>query len=308
MRHFTSLLPLTPQDVAEIFSISATIKADLKQGKRPPLLQGRVLTQLFEKPSLRTRTSFEAAIVQLGGGCIFLSCKKAGLNGRESPADVARVLSSYSDAIVMRTFSQGLIEEFAQHAACPIINGLSDESHPCQAMTDLFTMKEVFGDLQGRRVVFVGDGNNVAASLAILTAMLGISLTLSSPDEYDLDDDFVASLRAKYPKADITIERDPHVAVSSADIVYTDVWASMGQEAEEAERKRVFSPYQVNAKLMGSAPATARFMHCLPAKRGKEVTDDVMEGPQNVAFLQAENRMHLAKGLLVWLLDALPAK
>jgi ornithine carbamoyltransferase len=301
-RHLTTLFDITPADTEQILSISANLKERMKGGDRPALLQGRVLTLIFEKPSLRTRNSFEAAAIQLGGGSVFLTTQDAGLNGRESLPDIARVLSSYSDVLVMRTFSQSLIEEFARLSQCPVVNGLSDDLHPCQALTDLFTIRETFGRLQGLRLVYVGDGNNVATSLAMACAYSGMPVTFCSPNGYQLSEAFLAKVRSRVPQADITLVADPAVAVKNADIVYTDVWASMGQESQAEERRKVFSPFQVNAKLMAKAPKSARFMHDLPAKRGLEVTDDVMDGPQSIVFQQAENRMHLAKGLLVWLL------
>ena len=302
MKHLKSLLDLSCEDIEEILATACELKRKWAGGERPDLLAGRILTQVFDKPSLRTRISFEAAMLQLGGGSIFLSSKDAGLNGRESLPDVARVLSNYSDAIVLRTFSQSRIDDFARYSSCPVINGLSDDLHPCQALTDLFTMQEVLGDLAGRRLVFVGDGNNVAASLAVAAARKGLVMTVCAPAGFELSPDFLSELRKHIPTADITQTDDPRQAVREADVVYTDVWASMGQESEAAARKKVFAPYQVNAQLMSAAPDTCRFMHCLPAHRGSEVTDEVVDGPQSIVFLQAENRMHLAKGLLVWLL------
>jgi ornithine carbamoyltransferase len=300
----TTLLEITPADVDRILAVSADLKTRLEVGDRPPLLQGRVLTLVFEKPSLRTRNSFEAAAIQLGGGSVFLTTQDAGLNGRESLSDVARVLSSYSDVIVMRTFSQKLIEEFAGAAKCPVVNGLSDDLHPCQALTDLFTIRETFGRLAGLRLAYIGDGNNVATSLAMAAAYAEMPVTFCSPAGYQLPESLLENLRTSFPNADLKLTSDPVAAVKNADIVYTDVWASMGQEAQAEERRKVFAPYQVNAQLMSKAPKSARFMHDLPAKRGLEVTDDVMDGPQSIVFQQAENRMHLAKGLLVWLLGA----
>jgi ornithine carbamoyltransferase len=301
-RQLTTLYDVTPDDVEQILAISADLKDRMQRGDRPSLLQGRVLTLVFEKPSLRTRNSFEAAAIQLGGGSVFLTTQDAGLHGRESLADIARVLSSYSDVVVMRTFSQSLIEEFARLSQCPVVNGLSDDLHPCQALTDLFTIRETFGRLAGLHLVYVGDGNNVAASLAMAAAYTGMSITFCSPEGYRLSDEFLATVRSHVPAAELKLVSDPAAAVKHADIVYTDVWASMGQEAQAEERRKVFTPFQVNAKLMAKAPKSARFMHDLPAKRGLEVTDDVMDGPQSIVFQQAENRMHLAKGLLVWLL------
>jgi ornithine carbamoyltransferase len=302
LKHLTSVFDLTPDDVQAVLGISADLKARHARGDRPPLLQGRVLTLVFEKPSLRTRNSFEAAAIQLGGGSVFLSTQDAGLNGRESLADVARVLSAYADAIVMRTFQQSLIEDFARLASCPVVNGLSDELHPCQALTDLFTIQEAFGHLAGVRIVYVGDGNNVAKSLAMVAAYAKMPITVCSPRGYELPSSFLRELRRRFPDVDLELIDDPFRAVKNADIVYTDVWASMGQEAQAEAREKVFASYQVNKTLMGAAPKSARFMHDLPAKRGLEVTDEVMDGPQSIVFRQAENRMHLAKGLLVWLL------
>jgi ornithine carbamoyltransferase len=302
LKHVTSVFDLTPADVEAILAISADLKERLTRGDRPPLLQGRVLTLVFEKPSLRTRNSFEAAAIQLGGGSVFLTTQDAGLNGRESLPDVARVLSAYSDAIVMRTFRQSLIEDFARLSSCPVVNGLSDELHPCQALTDLFTIQEAFGRLAGLRIVYVGDGNNVAASLAMAAAYARMPITFCSPSGYELSASFLRDLRRRFPNAELELIDDPFRAVKNAEVVYTDVWASMGQESQAEAREKVFAPFQVNAALMAAAPKTARFMHDLPAKRGLEVTDDVMDGPQSIVFRQAENRMHVAKGLLVWLL------
>lgn len=303
MKHLKCLYDLSRCDVEDILSIAADLKKKWAAGERPPLLAGRVLTQVFDKPSLRTRVSFEAAMTHLGGDGLFLSSQDAGLRGRESLPDVARVLSSYCDVIVLRTFSQALIDEFAQHSRCPVINGLSDDRHPCQALTDLLTVQEVFGVLADCRLVFVGDGNNMAASLAIATALMGMPITVCTPRGYQLDQQFVHDLLKRIPTADVTQTTDPQAAVADAAIIYSDVWASMGQESEAAKRKKVFAPYQINAALFASAPKECRFMHCLPAHRGDEVTDEIVDGSQSIVFEQAENRMHLAKGLLVWLLN-----
>ncbi len=302
MKHFDTLNRLNSQDFRDILRVSADLKYRFDQGDRPRLLGGRVMTLVFEKPSLRTRVSFEAAVAHLEGSSLFLTCAEAGLNGRESAADVARVLGAYSDWIVMRTYSHRLVDEFVRHAGCPVINGLSDQGHPCQALSDLLTMQEVFGVLPGKTVVFVGDGNNVARSLATATALMGMKFVMAAPLGYELSAEFLAQLKQKVPSADVTVTADPRAAVARADVVYTDVWASMGQESEQEKRKQIFAPFQVNAALMAGAPNSARFMHCLPARRNMEVTDDVLDGPQSVAILQAENRMHGAKGILLWLL------
>jgi ornithine carbamoyltransferase len=307
MKHLDSLFRLSADDVREIFRISSVLKQKLQQGSRPALLAGRVMTLLFEKPSLRTRISFEAAMAHLGGSSLFMTCAEAGLNGRESLPDVARVLGGYSDCIVTRTFSHRLVDDLVRHAETPVINGLSDLGHPCQALTDLFTMQEELGTLVGKRLVYVGDGNNVARSLTLAAALLSIPIVLSSPPGYELTTEYVDQVKKKVPGADISLTYDPQSAVAKADVVYTDVWASMGQEAEQEKRKQIFAPYQINGKLMAGAPKSARFMHCLPAKRGLEVTDDVIDGINRIVFQQAENRMHVAKGILVWLLGISPA-
>lgn len=301
-RHLTSLYDLSSDDLQAILTTAADLKAKYHAGDRPQLLPGRILAQMFEKPSLRTRNSFEAAIANLGGSGIFLTTAEAGLNGRESIHDVATVLSSYSDVITMRTFSHKLIEEFASFSSCPVINALSDDRHPCQAMTDLLTIQETRGELAGTHLVFVGDGNNVSMSLAIAAAMTGMKFTLAVPAGFEFCSEFLADLRKRFPEADVNQLSDPAEAVSTADYVYTDVWASMGQEEEAERRKKAFLNFQVDAKLMQQAPATAKFMHDLPAKRGQEVTDEVMDGDQSIVFQQAENRMHLARGLFAWLL------
>ncbi len=303
MRHLVNLLDLSKDDVLDIFERTAALKAEVTSSTRRPLLSQRVLVQLYEKPSLRTRVSFASAINQLGGSNQFMSAADAGLQGREALADVARVLSSYADLIVLRTFSHQLIEDFASHARCPVINGLSDESHPCQALSDLFTMQEICGTLQGRTLAYLGDGNNVATSLAEICALLGVRFAIGAPAGFQLPESFLTELRTRFPSATLFQTDDPHEAVRDADVVYTDVWASMGQEAEKPQREKAFAAYQVNAALLQSGGQNARFMHCLPARRGLEVTDEVMESPASCVFTQAENRMHLAKGLFTWLLD-----
>ena len=301
-KHLTSLNDISPADLKGILDRAAELKQKHSAGECPPLLTGRVLAQLFEKPSLRTRNSFEAAMIQLGGGGIFLTMDEAGLNGREALSDVATVLSSYSDVVTMRTYSQRLIEEFASYSSCPVINALSDERHPCQALTDLLTIRETIGSLSGMHLVFVGDGNNVAQSLAISAGMTGLKMTLAAPQGFEMPRQFMEDLHRRFPDADVQQTHDAVSAVRNADIVYTDVWASMGQEEEVEHRRKAFATYQVNAQLMEAAPSSARFMHDLPAKRGLEVTDDVIDGSRSIVFEQAKNRMHLARGLFAWLL------
>lgn len=303
MRHLTTLFDLTPDEARAILARATELKALTVRGERPSVLENRVLTQIYDKPSLRTRLSFDVAMVHLGGESAFFTAKDAGLYGRESLADVARVVSGVSDAVVLRTFSHTTIEEFSEWCEVPVINGLSDDYHPCQALTDFLTVQEVFGELSSQKLVFVGDGNNVAASLAILSSMLGMPMTLACPPGYELDEAILARIRERYPETQFAQTSDAAAAVRDADIIYTDVWASMGQESEAQERIAAFTGFQVNAELLAAAPATCRFMHDLPARRGLEVTDEVMDGDRSVVFQQAENRMHLAKGLLAWLIE-----
>jgi ornithine carbamoyltransferase len=262
-----------------------------------------VLALLFEKQSLRTRVSFEAGIVHLGGGSLMLG-DDAGFGKRESIADFARVLSEMVDVVVIRSKKHSTVEEFAEHASCAVINGLTDLAHPCQVLADLFTLQEHYGVLKGLRLAWVGDGNNVARSLVEGCGHLGVRLTVCTPPGYELDAEFVRDAKRTLPQFDLTTTHDPRAAVREAAAVYTDVWASMGQEAEREQRRRDFAAYQVNAKLMSDAPTDALFLHCLPAHRGEEVTDDVIDGPNSVVVAQATNRMHVQKGILVWLLAA----
>jgi ornithine carbamoyltransferase len=303
MRHFLDLLDWTPDEIARLLQEAARMKAAHQQhGPRAPVLLGRVLGMIFEKPSLRTRVSFEAAMAQLGGATVFLNGKEAGLGSRESVPDFARTISQYVDAVVLRTFEHSTIETFAAHSACPVINGLSDYYHPCQALGDLLTMQEVFGDLSGRIVVFVGDGNNVARSLAVACGKLGVRFILAAPDGYGFDEPFLQTYRRHVPAGEMLQNGDPRHAVDRADIIYTDVWTSMGQEAEHEQRLSRFAGYQVNEQLLSLAPPHARIMHCLPAHRGEEVTAAVLDGQRSIIFQQAGNRMHAQKALLQCLL------
>jgi ornithine carbamoyltransferase len=278
------------------------MKADLMKGHRPALLAGRVLGLVFEKPSLRTRASFESAMQHLGGSSIFLGAADGLIGVRESVADFARSLTHYADAIVLRTFRHRTVEEFAQYSSVPVINGLSDQAHPCQALGDLLTIQEAFGGLEGRTLVFVGDGNNVARSLAEACGLVGMRFILAAPEGYWLPSCFVEECRCQAPGGELIQTADPVEAVAGADVIYTDVWTSMGQEGEREERRKRFAGFQVNTTLLRQAPAQARVMHCLPAVRGEEITDEVMDGPQSIVFPQAGNRMHAQKGLLRWLL------
>ncbi|WP_417388950.1 ornithine carbamoyltransferase [Gimesia sp.] len=303
MRHLVTLHDLDSSEILEIFALVQELKEKRARGERPQLLQGRTMTQVFEKPSLRTRLSFESAMWELGGGASFFSCKEAGLDGRESVEDVARVIGRYSDVITLRTFSHELIELFAANSQASVINALSDLSHPCQALTDLFTIQEIAGDLSQQKLVYVGDGNNVAYSLANCCAKLNVPFVISSPPGFELCSKLVNTLKKNFPQVQLELEADPHKAVADATVIYTDVWASMGQEAETEKRKQIFADYQINDSLLSAAAENCRFMHCLPAKRGLEVTDGVLDSSHSIVFEQAENRKHLAKGLLVWLMQ-----
>jgi ornithine carbamoyltransferase len=302
-RDFISLFDVEPNELEEIFRLATALKKRLASGDRTPLLSGRVIALLFEKPSLRTRVSFEVAMAHLGGSSLFLG-RDVGWGERESTADFGQVLGCYVDAVVCRTRSHDRITELAAFCDCPVINGLSDKSHPCQAVADLFTMQEVFGRLQGLKLAFIGDANNVARSLAIACAGLGVDFVLAAPSNYQFDSHFLMELAKKAPRAKCSTTDDPVQAVRDADVVYTDVWTSMGQESEEQLRTAAFADYQVNAALMKRAPRGARFMHCLPAKRGVEVTDEIIDGSQSIVVQQAANRLHAQKGLLACLLNA----
>jgi ornithine carbamoyltransferase len=302
MRHFLSLTDLSTEELQSLLTDAVRLKAELARGKRPPLLAGRVLGLVFEKPSLRTRVSFEAAMKQLGGGSIFLSATDGPIGQRESVADYARTLSGYVDAVVLRVFRHATIEEFAAHSRVPVINGLSDASHPCQALGDLLTMQEFFGSLRGRTLAFIGDGNNVARSLAICCGMFGVRFVLAAPDGYRFDEPFLRDFKKRVRGGEIVMNGKPEHAVRDADVVYTDVWTSMGQEAESKVRKKKFAGYQVNAALLAKAPAHAKVMHCLPAHRGEEVSEEILDTDRSIVFEQAANRMHVQKAVLKWLL------
>jgi ornithine carbamoyltransferase len=304
MRHLLELFDLTTDEIRRIFTISLELKESLQRGQRDPLLRGYTLALLFEKPSLRTRVSFEVAMAHLGGQALFLG-QDVGWGKRESTADFAQVLCQYVDAIVCRTTTHARLEELAGFCTVPVINGLTDSSHPCQALADLFTLDEIHGPLDGKRLAYIGDANNVAKSLAICCGKLGVEFAIASPKGYQFDRSFLDRLAREVPEVKLFQTLDPREAVRGAVGVYTDVWTSMGQEAESAARKAAFADYQVNPALMELAPEGAIFLHCLPAHRGEEVTDEVMDGHYSAVLVQAANRMHLQKGLLAWLLNAI---
>jgi ornithine carbamoyltransferase len=310
LSHFLTIADLTPDEFGRLIQTAAQLKNAWRRGKGKPLLQGKTLGMIFQKPSLRTRVSFDMAMLQLGGHALYLSPQEVGLGQRESVGDVARVLSRYVDAIMARVFAHAHAQELARNSRVPVINGLSDREHPCQALADLFTVYEKRGKLNGLKLAYVGDGNNVARSLMLGCALSGMNFTIAAPPGYQLNDDSIAraSVLAEQTGGKISLVEDPIAAVQGADVIYTDVWASMGQEEEAALRARIFPPYQVNAALVARASPDVMVMHCLPAHRGQEITDEVIDGPHSVVFPQAENRMHAQKAILVELLKPGPVK
>ena len=305
MKHFLSLAELTPDQLTGLLDLAVHLKTQWKAGGSRPLLKHKTLGMLFTKPSLRTRVSFEMAMLHLGGQALALSPQEVELGQRESSADVARVLSRYVDAIMSRGFSHRDIMELAQYSQVPVINGLSDYSHPCQGLADLLTLREKFGALNGLKLAYIGDGNHAANSLIFGAVLSGLHFASASPPGYEISGDVVSKARtlATHTGATLYFSHDPAEAVREADAVYTDVWTSIGQENEAQKRLEVFAPrYQVNATLVSKAKRHAIVMHCLPAHRGQEITNDVADGPHSVLWDQAENRMHAQKAVLVELL------
>jgi ornithine carbamoyltransferase len=298
-RDFLTLDGLTRAELDEILHLSARLKRDLKAGQRPPLLAGKTLAMIFEKPSLRTRVTFEVGMTQLGGYAVYLTPSDIRVGERESVADIARNLERWVDFIMARTFSHATVTGLATYAKVPVVNGLSDMRHPCQVLSDCFTLIERRGRLEGMRVAWIGDGNNVANSWIAVAPRFGFSLALACPSGYEPDQATVDKARAE--GAAVVITSDPKEALQGADVIYTDAWTSMGQEAEAEARRATFRDYQVNAAALKHAKADAVVMHCLPAHRGEEITSDVIDGPQSIVFDQAENRLHVQKGVLVWL-------
>ena len=302
MRHLLTLADLTAAEIERIFSIAEDLQKKSEQGLREPLLAGRVMALLFEKPSLRTRVSFEAGMAHLGGSSIFLS-DDAGFGHRESVPDFARVLGQYADVIVIRAYRHQTALDLATHSGCAVINGLTDFGHPCQALADLYTVRQLAGKFAGNTLAWIGDANNVARSVAVGCGKLGLRLVMATPKKYQFSLESLAWIKQQAPKLDLSITTDPVEAVRDAVAVYTDVWASMGQEEEAAERRKIFMPFQVNQKLFSKAAKHAVFMHCLPAHRGDEVTAAVIDSPRSVVFDQAENRLHIQKAIMVLLLE-----
>lgn len=305
MKDFLSVGDFSPQELQEMLDLALELKTELKEnGANRPLLKDKKLGMIFQKPSLRTRVSFERGMEQLGGSAMYIGPAEIGLGKRESIADVARVMSGYVDAIMARVFDHEHILELAKWSSIPVINGLSDYNHPCQAMADILTVLEEFGKTQGINVTYVGDGNNVAVSLMQVCAKLGSNFTIANPKGYDMPASSIDEARqfAAESGSTITLLEDPHEAVKNADVIYTDTWTSMGQEEETAKREKVFPPYQVNEQLVNKAREHVIVLHCLPAHRNHEITDAVADGPHSRLFPQAHNRMHAQKAILLKLL------
>ena len=300
MKDFIAISDYTSQEIQSMLDLAVALKQEYQAGGNPPLLRGKVLAMIFQKPSLRTRVSFDMAMRHLGGDALYLSPAEIGLGKRESIADIARVLSGYVEAIMGRVFEHEHVVELAKWSTIPVINGLSDYNHPCQGMADALTIQEKFGSLKGLNVSYVGDGNNVAVSLMHICALLGANFTIASPAGYDIKPQAVevGDCLAKQSGSKITQLRDPHQAVRQANVIYTDTWTSMGQEEETQKREQVFPPYQVNKSLVNEADKDVIVMHCLPAHRGQEITDEVADGSHSALFPQAHNRMHAQKAIL----------
>lgn len=303
-KDLVSIADLSLGDFWKILNTATRLKAELKAGNAPPLLAGKVLGMIFQKPSLRTRVSFEVGMRQLGGHAMYLAPDEIQLGRRESVPDAARVLSRFVDGIMVRTFAHREVEVLAENASVPVINGLSDFSHPCQALADMLTIYEKCGKFEGVTLAYVGDGNNVAHSLLLAASLAGMNMMVASPKGYECDPLVVAKAEAaaKASGSKLGLVSDPREAVRGADVIYTDVWVSMGQETEQQQRASVFEPYRVDAPLVELASPDVLVMHCLPAHRGEEITDEVLDGPHSVVLDQAENRLHAQKAVLALLM------
>ncbi len=304
-RDLRKMEDFTREDVERVFQLSMTLKDEVKRRVFRPLLAGCSMAMFFEKPSLRTRSTFDLGIYQLGGHSIYFQQAEVGLGQRESIPDVARNLERWFDLIMARVFAQKTVDELAAYCSKPVINALSDEEHPCQALADFLTLKEYFGSLSNVTLAYVGDGNNVTNSLMLLAGLTGLKIRVATPNGYAPKCEIVERARALHPDgaAGVFLTEDPQDAVRGCDAIYTDVWASMGQEAEAEERAKVFASYQLNSKLASGAKPGAKIMHCLPAHRGLEITDELMDGPNAVVYDQAENRLHVQKAVMAYLYE-----
>jgi ornithine carbamoyltransferase len=305
MKHFLTLADLAPQEFRDILDLSVRLKTEWQAGEGEPLLKNKVLGMIFQKPSLRTRVSFDVAMLHLGGNALYLSPNEIQLGKRESVADVARVISRYVDIVMARVFGHYDLVELAKYASIPVINALSDYSHPCQGAADFLTILEKKDGFEGKKLAYLGDGNNVSTSLLFGATKLGMDFAIGSPKGYELHPavwDMGRQFAAE-SGAQILATTNPLKAVEGADVVYTDAWASMGQEEEAAKRRRIFPPYRIDEEILEYAKSDAIVMHCLPAHRGEEITNAVADGPQSALFDQAENRLHSEKAILAWVLD-----
>jgi ornithine carbamoyltransferase len=301
-RDFLSVIDFSSEEIHAAFKLARELKAQVKSGVEHHLLKGHALGMLFQKPSNRTRVSFEVGMFQLGGHALYLGPSEIGLGTRESIPDVARIISGYCDGIMARVFGHNIVVELAQYAKVPVINGLSDLEHPCQILGDMLTILEHKGRAENLKIAYVGDGNNVTNSWINLSRRIPMSLRIATPRGYEPNAEFLAAAR-KEAVSEIVLTIDPNEAVDGADVVYTDVWASMGQEAEAEARKKIFRPYAVNSELISHADKNCLVLHCLPAHRGDEITDEVIDGPHSVVFDEAENRLHIQKAILVNLMS-----
>lgn len=308
MKHFLDIADFSSSEVEDLLKLAVKLKDQYRKGIYQPLLKDKVLAMVFQKPSLRTRVSFDMAMRTLGGDALYLSPQEIGLGKRESIADVARVLSGYVQAVMARVFSHEHILELAKWSSVPVINGLSDYNHPCQALADALTIYEEYGSLKGLTVSYIGDGNNVAVSLMKVVTKLGANFRIANPEGYDMPQVSIeqGKMFASTSGGSVTLFREAEEAAENADVIYTDTWTSMGQEEETAKRQQVFPPYQVNQDIVKLASPKVIVMHCLPAHRGEEITDEVADGPHSRLFPQAENRMHAQKAILVDLLGGDP--
>lgn len=306
MQHFLSIADFSSKELWDFLHKAKNLKDEFKAGGNQPILKGQVLGMVFQKPSLRTRVSFEVGMLHLGGEALYISPNEIQLGSRESVPDVARVLSGYVDGIMARVFSHEHILQLAEYSQVPVINGLSDYNHPCQGLTDIFTVWEHFDQIADLKIAYVGDGNNVANSLMTVAVKLGAHFSLATPEGYEMSSEVLEMGQdlATQNGVTVTTTYDPIEAVLDADVIYTDVWTSMGQEVETARRLEVFPPYQLNNQLLSKAKPSAIVLHCLPAHRGEEITDEVADGPQSLLFQQAENRLHAQKGILALLLGS----
>ncbi|MBL7135288.1 MAG: ornithine carbamoyltransferase [Candidatus Marinimicrobia bacterium] len=300
-RDFLHITDFSTEEIRDTFELAAKVKRYVKEGKEDLPLKGKTMAMIFAKPSARTRVSFETGMTQLGGHAIFLGPNDIGIGKREAIKDIARVISRYDDIIMARLFDHAHILKLAEYSSVPVINGLTDLNHPCQVMADIFTILENKGSLNNLKVAFVGDSNNVANSWINLAARLPMHFVLASPCGYEPDPEILANAR-NTGLSTVEIVRNPVEAVKNADVIYTDVWASMGQEAEKEKRKRDFMPFQVNAELMSHAKPGVKVMHCLPVHRGDEITDEVIDSPNSIVFDEAENRMHVQKAIILKLM------